>query len=301
MSEQAIPQLSPIAVNDIDVLNPRERNQRIFDTIIANIQDIGLKKPVTVTPRQNPQGQLRYLLICGEGRLKAFKQLGETHIPALVVEVNDEEAFIMSLTENIARRQSNGLQSLEGVDALRQQGYSCEVIAAKTGLAQTYVADILVLLNSGEERLLDGVVKGRLPVKAAISIAKAGPDANAVKTALQEAYETGQLRGYQLNQARRLIERRELSGRRLGRFKGSGPQKPPVTTNALVKSYQQEVTRQKQMVRKAEFAQQRLLFITGALRELLGNDHFMTLLRAEGLDTLPRYLAERLHPPGGHR
>jgi len=69
----------------------------------------------------------------------------------------------------------------------------------------------------------------------------------------------------------------------------------------LVKSYQQEVTRQKQMVRKAEFAQQRLLFITGALRELLGNDHFMTLLRAEGLDTLPRYLAERLHPPGGHR
>lgn len=301
MSEPAIPQLSPIAVSDIDVLNPRERNQRIFDTIIANIQDIGLKKPVTVTPRQNAQGQLRYLLICGEGRLKAFRQLGETHIPALVVEVSDEEAFIMSLTENIARRHGNGLHSLEGVDVLRKQGYDAEMIAAKTGLAQTYVSDILFLLNSGEERLLDGVVKGRLPVKAAISIAKAGPDSNAVKTALQEAYETGQLRGYQLTQARRLLERRESSGRRLIRVKSNGVPKPTVTTHALVKSYQQEVTRQKQMVRKAEFAQQRLLFITEALRELLGNDHFMTLLRAEGLDTLPRYLAERLHPPGGHR
>ena len=55
------------------------------------------------------------------------------------------------------------------------------------------------------------------------------------------------------------------------------------------------------MVRKAEFAQQRLLFITDALRELLANDHFVTLLRAEGLDTLPRYLSDRLPPHGVHR
>jgi ParB family chromosome partitioning protein len=301
MSVQAFPQLSPIAVNDIDVLNPRERNQRIFDTIIANIQDIGLKKPVTVTPRQNADGQLRYLLICGEGRLKAFRQLGETHIPALVVEVDDEDAFIMSLTENIARRQNNGFQSLAGVDELRKQGYSCEVIIAKTGLAQSYVSDILTLLNSGEERLLDGVAKGRLPIKAAITIARAGTDSTAVRAALQDAYESGLLRGNQLKQARRVIERRELCGRTLGSGGVRNPRKTTVTANSLVKSYQQEVTRQKQMVRKAEFAQQRLLFITGALRELLADDHFMTLLRAEGLDTLPRYLAERLHPHGGGR
>ena len=45
-----------------------------------------------------------YLLVCGEGRLNAFRILGETHIPALVVDVTDEDAFIMSLAENIARR-----------------------------------------------------------------------------------------------------------------------------------------------------------------------------------------------------
>ncbi|MFM2004525.1 MAG: hypothetical protein RLZZ09_180 [Pseudomonadota bacterium] len=301
MSEQALPQLSLIAISDIDVLNPRERNQRIFDTIIANIQDIGLKKPVTVTPRNNADGELRYLLICGEGRLKAFKQLGETHIPALVVEVDDEDAFIMSLTENIARRHNTGLQSLAGIDYLRQQGDSADVIAAKTGLAERYVAEILSLLNSGEERLIDAVVKGRLPLSAARVIARAGTEADAVKAALQEAYESGQLRGSQLTQARRLVERREQYGRSLKTPSVKSPRKTAMTANALVKSYQQEVARQKQMVRKAEFAQQRLLFITGALRELLVNEHFVTLLRAEGLDTLPRYLSERLVPHGVQR
>ncbi|MNN99448.1 hypothetical protein D3C81_2190900 [compost metagenome] len=53
------------------------------------------------------------------------------------------------------------------------------------------------------------------------------------------------------------------------------------------------------MIRKAEFSQQRLLFIVEALRELLNDENFTTLLRAENLDTLPKYLAERVWP-GGH-
>jgi ParB family chromosome partitioning protein len=53
------------------------------------------------------------------------------------------------------------------------------------------------------------------------------------------------------------------------------------------------VYRQKQVVKKAEITQQRLLFVVGALRELLANEHFTTLLRAEGLASLPKYIAER--------
>jgi ParB family chromosome partitioning protein len=37
-------------------------------------------------------GDPRYVLVCGEGRLNAFRILGETHIPALVVDVS-ERAF----------------------------------------------------------------------------------------------------------------------------------------------------------------------------------------------------------------
>ena len=49
----------------------------------------------------------------------------------------------------------------------------------------------------------------------------------------------------------------------------------------------------------AWLTQQRLLFVVGALREMLAEENFTNLLRAEGLDTLPKYLAERVWA-GGH-
>ena len=60
-------ELRMIPLERIDVLNPRERNSRVFEQIVGNIQNIGLKKPIVVTPRQSSDGE-RYLLICGEGR-----------------------------------------------------------------------------------------------------------------------------------------------------------------------------------------------------------------------------------------
>ena len=66
----------------------------------------------------------------------------------------------------------------------------------------------------------------------------------------------------------------------------------------MVRTYQKEVGRQKQMVKKAGVAQQRLLFVISAMRELLADENFTTLLRAEGLDSLPKYLAERVWSGG---
>jgi ParB family chromosome partitioning protein len=51
-------------------------------------------------------------------------------------------------------------------------------------------------------------------------------------------------------------------------------------------------------VRKAEFTQQRLLFVVGALRQLFADENFINLLRAEGLASLPKYLAERVWRTG---
>ena len=104
-------ELRMIPLDRIEVLNPRERNGRVFDQIVGNIQSIGLKKPIVVTPRPGGKGE-HYLLICGEGRFKAFKTLGQQEIPAMVMQVDDESAFIMSLTENIARRKFSPLGML---------------------------------------------------------------------------------------------------------------------------------------------------------------------------------------------
>jgi ParB family chromosome partitioning protein len=213
MTEHRPGTLQMIPVERVDVLNPRERNDRVFGEIVGNIKSIGLKKPITVTPRRGADGEERYLLVCGEGRLKAFKALGEAAIPALVIEVSDEDAFIMSLAENIARRQYRPLELLAGIEALRDKGCDKKVIAAKTGLTLEYVHGILTLLRHGEERLLLAVQKGRIPLNAALAIVGAGDDDKAVQAALQDAYETGKLRGKQLLEARRVIERRETLGR----------------------------------------------------------------------------------------
>jgi ParB family chromosome partitioning protein len=123
-----------IPIDRIEVLNPRDRNQELFSEISENIKAIGLKKPITVTPRPSADGAERYLLVCGEGRLNTFKQHGELRIPALVISVTDDEAFVMSLAENIARRRTKPMERMAGITLLRQKGYSNKEISEKTGL-----------------------------------------------------------------------------------------------------------------------------------------------------------------------
>lgn len=285
-----------IPIDQIDVLNPRDRNKRVFEEIVGNIKTIGLKKPITVTPRTGENGAERFLLVCGEGRLSAYRSLGEATIPALVFAVSDEDAFIMSLTENIARRQCRPLEILAGIKQLRDKGYSPKEIATKTGLTAQYVTGILTLLQQGEERLLVAVETGRVPLNAALAIVGAGDDDKAMQAALQEAYECGKLRGRQLMEVRRIIERRQTLGRSVAR---ATPRKmADVSTSSLVRTYQREVERQKMTVKKAEFTQQRLLFVVSALRQFFADENFINLLRAEGLDTLPEYLANRVWSGG---
>ncbi|MGC7405399.1 plasmid partitioning protein RepB C-terminal domain-containing protein [Pandoraea pneumonica] len=290
------PQLRIIPIDRIEILNPRDRNNLIFEDIVGNIKKIGLKKPIVVTPRSGPDGTERFLLVCGEGRLKAFTSLGESTIPALVVDVSDEDALIMSLAENIARRQHRPLELLAGIRQLSAQGYSSKEIAEKTGLTQWYVRGILNLLSHGEERLLVAVEQGRVPLNTALDIVGAGDSDEAVQEALQTAYESGKLRGRQLIDARRVIERRKTLGRSASRSAPRGNSN--VSASSLVRSYQREVERQRAIVRKAEFTQQRLLFLVGALRQLFSDENFVNLLRAEGLATLPKYLADRVWPSG---
>lgn len=289
--------LKAIPIDLIEVINPRERNKRVYEDIVSNIQKVGLKKPVTVTPRTGEDGSERYLLICGEGRLNAFRALGHTEIPALVVDVDDEAAFIISLAENMARRQYRPLEILSSIKRLGDLGYAAKDIATKTGLTQTYVSGVLKLLDHGEERLLVAVETGRVPLNTALDIVGAGDDDKALQAAMQEAYESGRLRGKQLLETRKVVERRHTLGRSANKRPRNGTTE--VSASSLVRTYQREVERQKLVVKKAELTQQRLLFVVSALRQLLADENFVTLLRAEHLDTMPNYLANRVWPNGG--
>ena len=152
------------------------------------------------------------------------------------------------------------------------------------------------LLSGLPSLLLIAVESGRIPLNAALTIAGAGNNDKDIQAALQEAYENGQLRGNHLIQARKVIEKRRSLGRTIAR--GAPRKVPDVTSSSLIRTYQHEVERQKLMVKKTEFAQQRLLFVAEAMRQLMANENFTNLLRAEGLDSLPKYIAERVWPAG---
>ena len=70
-----------------------------------------------------------------------------------------------------------------------------------------------------------------------------------------------------------------------------------MTSAALVKAYRAEAERQQDMVRRAQSTRGSLLFLDAAFQSLLKDENFLTLLRAEGLDTLPRIIIDGLREP----
>lgn len=283
--------IQKIAIDQIDILNPRERNQKSFREIVASIKALGLKKPITVTPRKNG----RFGLVCGQGRLEAVQSLGQSTIQAFVVEASDEEAYIMSLVENIARRNPNHAELLENIRVLQKRGYTPNQIAKKTALDDAYIRGILTLLNKGETRLVNAVELGRMPLATAVEISKA-PSGDEQQI-LQDAYESGVLRGKKLLAVRKLIEKRRIFGVAV-RSGGKLSSKPKLSSTVLVRTYNKEVERQKQLIRKADIVQQRLTFVGAAMGRMLTDDNFINLLRAEGLETIPKPLEEKIKEIG---
>ena len=121
-----------IPINRITVVNPRLRNKKVFKEIVGNIAEIGLKRPITVTRRAEAGGPY-YDLVCGQGRLEAFKALGQKEVPALVVSADQEDCLVASLVENCARRQHRAIDLLQDIGGLKQRGYLQGVLGDLVG------------------------------------------------------------------------------------------------------------------------------------------------------------------------
>ncbi|MCX7584924.1 plasmid partitioning protein RepB C-terminal domain-containing protein [Phenylobacterium sp. 58.2.17] len=281
-----------IPIDRVAVLNPRARNRKAHREITDNIEGIGLKRPITVARRTLQNGGERYDLVCGEGRIEAFQALGQSHVPAIVVEMPEEACLVRSLVENIARPQHRGVDNLREVGQLRKRGYSDAEIAEKIGASPSWVSMINTLLEKGEERLIAAVESGIIPITLAMTIARS--DDAGVQQALADAYADGKIKGRNVETVRRLLEhRRRSSGLGQSRFGRPSSSKRP-TPEQLVQVFRREADRQRLIAKKADFVQSRLLFVVQALKDLRADGAFATLLRAEQLDTMPRALDAQL-------
>ena len=283
-------EIERIPIGEIRVANPRSRNKLKFQLVVASIRAVGLKKPILVSRRDLDADGTRYDLVCGQGRMEACLALGETTIPAVVIDASREEQFLMSLVENIARRPPSTRALLAELRSLRQRNYKTEEIAKKLGLDRTYIHGIVRLVEHGEELLIRAVEAGRMPISVAVEIAS-GND-HEVQRALSEAYEKGDLRGSKLTAAKRIIAQRIEKQKQVGKDHQS---RRKLTSDRLVREYQQRTREQRNLVRKANATKDRLLLLTSALRSLFADEHFITLLRAENLSDIPQQLAMRIN------
>jgi len=278
-----------IPIEDIHILNPRVRNQIIAEEIRQNIRSVGLKRPITVAPKKDAKNGKKYDLVCGQGRLEAFIAAGETEIPAVVREVSEEDAHIMSLVENIARRNSNALELLQSIKYLKSQGYADDAIAAKTNLGKDYIRGIIRLLEEGEEYLVNAVEKGRIPLYQALHIAS--EDDAAVQKALAEAYESGALSGKKLVVAQKIISRRKHYGKGL-----STPQRDRAKVSAedLIAAYEKGAKEKKRLLAQSNYIKDVLDYTAMALRQLMNDVHFTNQLKAVGMNEIPQHVTDLL-------
>lgn len=278
-----------IPISEIRVVNPRARDKIKFQLIVANIKAIGLKKPITVSLRNRDDDGTQYDLICGQGRMEAMIALGEQSIPAIVIDAPRNEQLLMSLVENIARRPPSNRDLIREVRELSRRHNKPDEIANKLGLDRTYIYGIMNLLEHGEESLIEAVEAGRLPITVALTIASG--NGREIQQALAEAYEGGDLRGDKLKAAKRIIARRI----KRQRAAGNGDQvQRQLTGTAVVKEYRDQILEQRKLIRRSSIVKDHLLLFVSAFRELLRDEHFITLLRAENLQDLPEQFAVKL-------
>lgn len=148
-----IPQDRPVsgyAEVQVDAIVPNPKQPRSgFDaetisTLAASIGAIGLLQPVVV--RKDGDG---YVLVAGERRLRAVKEVGLTTIAAVIRDENDDEANLTeALIENLQREDLSVLEEAAAFHQLLEEyGMTHEEVAAHVGRSRSAVTNTMRLLQ----------------------------------------------------------------------------------------------------------------------------------------------------------
>ncbi|MBT4878909.1 MAG: ParB/RepB/Spo0J family partition protein [Alphaproteobacteria bacterium] len=124
-------------------------NKNELNSLAESIQEKGVLQPILVKFDDITQ---KYIIIAGERRFQASRQVGLNSVPALILDVSDQEAYEIALIENIQREKLNYIEEAQAIEKLiREYSYTQEQIAKKLGKSRTYISNMLRLLKLPEE------------------------------------------------------------------------------------------------------------------------------------------------------
>jgi len=131
--------------------NPNQPRKTFFEQTISelaeSIKEHGVLSPIIVRPAGD-----KYEIVAGERRYKASREAGLKEIPAIIKNVSNGDARIISLIENIQREDLNDIDRAAALRELKVNlGSPWEAIAKSLGLTKRRVLDLVGLLDLPEE------------------------------------------------------------------------------------------------------------------------------------------------------
>jgi len=148
----------------LDLVDPSAHQARTafapetIDELAASIRERGVLQPVRVRPVG-----ARYELVAGERRCRAARAAGLTAIPAIVVDLTPEQAFIENLVENLQREDLNVVDRANGLQQLRLNLGSVPwaEVGRRVGLSERRVlqlVDVTKLAPAVQQRVVSGTL-----------------------------------------------------------------------------------------------------------------------------------------------
>ena len=127
--------------------NPQQPRRSFDEAALRELADsiraYGILQPLTV--RRTPGG---YQLVAGERRMRAARMAGLREVPCLVAQVDEQDAGMLALIENLQRRDLDCFEEAAAIARLiSRYGLSQEQAAEKLGKSQSAVANKLRLLR----------------------------------------------------------------------------------------------------------------------------------------------------------
>ena len=191
--------------------NP-DQPRRYFDPdglseLADSIRAHGILQPLSVRRK----GGGRYELIAGERRLRAAMICGLEQVPCLVLEVSRESSCLLSLIENLQRRDLDFWEEAKALERLTTvYGLSQEEAAAKVGKSQSAVANKLRLLRLPQDVLSllrkNGFTERHARALLRLPTAEAQQEAAARKTVLAAGCREIQLSDEEKERFRELVQ-----------------------------------------------------------------------------------------------
>jgi ParB family chromosome partitioning protein len=153
--------LKKINISEIiaNLNQPRKnfKNEDLED-LASSIKSQGILQPIVV--RKLSSGAFE--IIAGERRWRAAQIAGIHEIPALIKEMNDDEAQEAALIENIQRENLNAVEEARAYkQILEHKNLDYENLSKSIGKSKSHISNMIRLLDLDQE-ILDYIINGKL-------------------------------------------------------------------------------------------------------------------------------------------